>query len=415
MIALGDLMCKYVHMPHQRARYAENQVKKMATFWPIVGLLGLRQIGKSTLLRDRLGISEYLTFDEPSVRDEAEKSPTAFLSRFKNNPTVLDEVQKVPNIFDSLKAIVDQKKLPGRWYLTGSVAFSNKVGIRESLTGRIGLLHLYPMSLAEVQKKDFLGNATDPKLYGPYSWYSGKQSSCRFSFEDIAAQMNLGGLPVPAFIRDEQMRTHYWNNWLDTTLNRDAQKAFGKGYDPDYCFALIRMLAQALPLGEYPSLSFVSGDKRKAKRYIAALQDIFFLRRFSCHERGVGNDHWIFGDSGLAYHLSTEKNGSGIMLSLIRHMVLNEIFCFCEYRGEPLPKIFYKSARGSMVDLVWKQIPIRIIVQKAGKLGEGGYAERALQGAMKKLGVNQGLLVAPLNQIVIPKKGIGIVPWSFWS
>jgi hypothetical protein len=108
---------------------------------------------------------------------------------------------------------------------------------------------------------------------------------------------------VPAFLRDSKVRLKYWDNWIETTQLRDTQKAYGKGFDPEYCQSLIRMLAKALPEGEYPSLAYVSGDKRKAKRYIAALESIFFLRRFTVHEAGTGNDHWIFGDSGLAYAL----------------------------------------------------------------------------------------------------------------
>ena len=78
------------------------------------------------------------------------------------------------------------------------------------------------------------------------------------------------------------------------------------------------MLAKALPEGEYPSLAFVTGDKRKGKKYIQALEDIFILRRCKVREEGVGNDHWISGDSGLAFHLSSQKNGHGTRLRVPR-------------------------------------------------------------------------------------------------
>lgn len=394
-------------MPHQRSRFAENLLKKMATFWPIIGVLGLRQVGKSTLLRDRLKLSNYFTFDDQDIKEEAEISPKAFLARCDGMPTVLDEVQKVPRIFDSLKALVDRKKIPGRWFLSGSVAFSNKVGIRESLTGRIGLLHLYPMCLAELAGQEFLGHSRKEVI--------SQIRSARFTVEALSSQINLGGLPVPAFLRDDQVRQQYWDNWLDTTLNRDAQRAYGKGFDPEYCFSLVRMLAKSLPEGEYPSLHFVNGDKRKAKRYILALQDIFFLRRLTVHESGVGTDHWTFGDSGLAHHLAPQKNGAGALLSMARHFILNEIFCFNEYQGLRLPLRYFKSKRGAVIDLVWGDIPIRIIPESVSSESMG-YYERALKGAMKTLASERGILVAPTNQIYLPKqKGIGIVPWTYWS
>lgn len=268
-------------------------------------------------------LSNYFTFDDQDIKEEAETSPKAFLARCDSMPTVLDEVQKAPKIFDSLKALVDRKKIPSCWFLSSSVAFSNKIGIRESLTGRIGLLHLYPMSLAELSGQEFLAQARKEVI--------SQIKSARFTVEELSSQINLGGLPVPAFLRDDHVRCQYWDNWLDTTLNRDAQKAYGKGFDPEYCCSLVRMLAKALSEGEYPSLQFVNGDKRKAKRYILALQDV--LRRLTVHEGGVGTDHWKFGDSGLAHHLAPQKNGTGVLLSLARHFIFNDICCFNEYQG----------------------------------------------------------------------------------
>lgn len=397
-------------MPHQRPRFAEKWLKKMASFWPVVGVLGMRQVGKSTLLRDRMKIPRYLTLDDDDVRMEADASSKVFISGLKGIPTVIDEVQKSPRLFDAIKSSVDRKRIPGQWFLSGSVAFSSKIGIRESLTGRIGLLHLYPMSLAEIHQRDLI--ELDSK---PIPLVDGKiNNSLRFRIEDASAQMQLGGLPVPAFIRNDTVREQYWKNWLETTIVRDAQKAYGKNFDPDYCTALIGMLAKALPEGEYPSLRFVRGDKRKAKRYIRALQEIFLLRRFTVHEDGKGNDHWIFGDSGLACFLSPEKRGPGVAQSLAQHFVLNEIFCLNEYWGKAIQRIYFKSARGSVLDLVWDGVPIRIIAETVASQSLG-YYERALSGAMKALGSNQGILVAPTQTIDIKNKGISLVPWTYWS
>ncbi|MGK5082542.1 AAA family ATPase [Bdellovibrionota bacterium FG-1] len=378
----------------------------MATFWPVIGVLGMGQVGKSTLLRDRLGIENYLTLDDEEIRAEAQLSPRVFLGKNQSTPTVLDEVQKAPHLFDALKALVDRKKVPGRWYLSGSVAFSQKLGIRESLTGRIGLLHLYPLCLAETNQQPLKILKKENDFLHP--------SSPRFRAEDVAEQMSLGGLPVPAFVRDPKMRTEYWNNWLDTTIARDASRAYGKGFDPDYCFSLIRMLAKALPKGEYPSLNEITGDKRKAKRYIQALENIFFLRRFTIHEPGVGNDHWIFGDAGLAFHLSPQKEGPEVSLSIARHYLLNEIFCLNEYQGFVVQKTFYKSIHGPVIDFVWNGIPIKIIHESIAP-SQMEYHSRSLVGAMKALKVKRAVLLAPVNTVHLPKQGVCLLPWGFWS
>ena len=236
----------------------------------------------------------------------------------------------------------------------------------------------------------------------------------RIRFEELAEQMNLGGLPVPAFIRDPKLRTEFWNNWVDTTLVRDVGRVFGKGYDPDYCHSLVRALAKALPNGDYPSLAYIQGNKRKARRYIQALENIFFLRRIPVHESGAGLDHWIFGDSGLALHLSPQKSGPEVSLAIARHYVLNEIFCFNEYQGFPLKLNYFKSARGSVVDLVWNGFPIKIIAQSISPT-QMGYPARSVEGAMKALKVKRGVILAPTNSLSLPKTGICLLPWSYWS
>ncbi len=393
-------------MPHQRPRFSEVKIKKMASFWPIVGVLGMRQVGKSTLLRDRIGIKNYLSFDDEEMRAEALAAPRVFLSRHQGSPTVLDEVQKAPLLFDSIKSLVDRKKIPGQWFLTGSVAFSQKIGVRESLTGRIGLLHLYPMCFGEIHQQSQKTIKNESHFLSP--------STPRFKFEDLSVQMRSGGLPVPAFIRDENMCKEYWNNWLDTTIVRDAARAYGKGFDPDYCFSLIQMLAKALPNADYPSLSYVRGDKRKAKRYIQALENIFFLRRFTVQEPGVGNDHWMFGDSGLAFHLSPIKTGPEVSLSIARHYLLNEIFCFNEYQRFVMRKNYYKSIHGPVIDLVWQNIPIKIMSETIAP-SQMEYHARSLTGAMKALGVKRAVLLAPVNTVHLPKQGVCLLPWSYWS
>src|SRR3989338_7871688 len=123
-------------MAHQRPRHLTARITKFAKFWPVVGILGLRQSGKSTLLRDQLKAGQYVTFDEEDIREDAESSVKQFLSKL-SRPVIIDEAQKVPKIFDQIKAEVDKKKIPGDFYVTGSSNFTKHEEISESLTGRI--------------------------------------------------------------------------------------------------------------------------------------------------------------------------------------------------------------------------------------------------------------------------------------
>src|SRR5690242_21806599 len=98
-------------MPHIRTRFAEQYLEKQSKLRPVVGLLGPRQSGKTTLIQKFLGIDRVISMDSMQYRTEAAKSPSTFLSKL-DFPIVVDEAQKAPEIFDEIKLRVDQKRVP---------------------------------------------------------------------------------------------------------------------------------------------------------------------------------------------------------------------------------------------------------------------------------------------------------------
>lgn len=372
-------------MPHLRERIAINPLKKLAKLWPVVGLMGLRQVGKSTLIRDLLGVSEMVTFDDDDSKSDAENSPKVFLAKYER-PMAIDEVQKVNKIFDAIKSEVDKKRIPGNFFLTGSQRFSSGELTRESLTGRMGTLRLYPMTFLE-------GNDDRER-----------------TLERFVHSMQRGGLPVPMFLRDDESRRLYWSGWLDTTLVRDLARAYGKGYDLDLARLILDETAAILAQGLYPEISLYSKDSRKVQKYLKAMESIFLLNRIACHPQGTGRDHWLMGDSGLACHLlgSSRKSEKGT-LSLARHYLYNEIAARKEYALKGTEIYYYKSPRGEPVDFVVGNLPIKIINKSSGS---SGWFEKGLEGALMKLKSNKALLMAPIEKSdPIKKRGISRVSW----
>ncbi|MGK5086151.1 AAA family ATPase [Bdellovibrionota bacterium FG-2] len=390
-------------MPHERSRFAVAPLKKLASLWPVIGVIGARQVGKSTLVKNQLEIPNQLSLDDDEdVLLDAEASAKVFVSRL-HLPVLIDEAQKAPKIFDAIKMKVDKKRVPGQYFLTGSTQFSARLDIRESLTGRIGMLHLHPLTLAELYQRPFRMPEVFPVEQAP-----------RFGVAEISEGLERGGLPYPCFLRAPAARSLYWSSWLETTIYRDIARFFKRSYDPRVTTKILKRAAEAASRGEYFSTQMVSDiQARRLQSYLTAMEDTFLMRRMSCSDVGVGKDHWYVFDSGLLNHLMGAQRSEGATLSLARSFILNEISAMCEYSGPRLELTYYKSMQGTPVDLVWNNVPIKITA-KANLKGVG-WDTRSLEGAMKKLRSPRAILVAPVDRPVIEKKGVSVLPWSMWS
>jgi len=131
-------------------RAAAAALRRLARGFPAVAVTGPRQSGKTTLVRATFAGMEYISLEDPDERDFALADPRAFLARFPRG-AILDEVQRAPELFSYLQARLDQNRRAGQFILTGSQQFGFMARITQTLAGRVGLLHLLPLSLAELR------------------------------------------------------------------------------------------------------------------------------------------------------------------------------------------------------------------------------------------------------------------------
>jgi len=120
---------------------------------PVVFLQGPRQAGKTTLVQslkeDGHGAA-YFTFDDAAVLAAAQSDPDGFVANLPNK-VILDEVQRVPDLFRAIKRSVDTQRQPGRFLLTGSANALVLPRVSESLAGRMEVLSLSPFSQGEIE------------------------------------------------------------------------------------------------------------------------------------------------------------------------------------------------------------------------------------------------------------------------
>ena len=131
-------------------RHLNSFVKEMATQYPIVAVTGPRQSGKTTLCRSLFPDYDYVNLEKPDTRAFAIEDPNGFLAQFKK-PVILDEIQRVPDLFSYIMVLADERNRMGEFVLTGSQNFHLQDAISQSLSGRCAIAKLLPLSHREIE------------------------------------------------------------------------------------------------------------------------------------------------------------------------------------------------------------------------------------------------------------------------
>lgn len=183
----------------------------------VVLIHGPRQSGKTTLARtvgDKAGYA-YISFDDDVLRAAAQADPVGFVADLPDK-AVLDEVQRVPELFTSIKAVVDRDRRPGRFILTGSANVPLVPKLADSLAGRMEILRLHPLAQAELAGKPpgFLA-----ALFGDGFKGRPRQRLGRELAERIAA----GGYPAALARPAARRRAAWYRDYIDTLVQRDVR------------------------------------------------------------------------------------------------------------------------------------------------------------------------------------------------
>ncbi len=149
------------------ARDAAKTLRRLARGYPIVVIMGPRQSGKTTLAQTTFKGKAYVSLENPDERAFAREDPRGFLARFRSG-AIIDEAQHGPDIFSYLQTLVDAKRKPGLFVLTGSQNFGLLARITQSLAGRVGIVHLLPLAIAELRNEGLLGRLDDVLYQGLY-------------------------------------------------------------------------------------------------------------------------------------------------------------------------------------------------------------------------------------------------------
>jgi predicted AAA+ superfamily ATPase len=346
-----------VVVAHHRSRYLEKHIREGLKFSPIVGVLGQRQVGKTTLVEAIAGCN-YLSLDDAAQLELAMNHPESFLSQLGHSTAPLitpliaiDECQKAPPLFPALKLAVKANKRPGQFLLTGSVRFTSRKAIQESLTGRILNLEMLPFSVSEIMGETLndLTQWAGKSLHQLDSLFERRHKI--FTTAVTHKYLQCGGLPGICFLRKASHRNARFKAHVETLLQRDIRFVLETTLPYNNLLDLLVFLArqQGQPFSYTQASRTCRISQNTLRKVIQAYEALFLIRRVPPlgYRRA---DVFFLEDQGMATYLAGSNAGMDILRFLFSQLLSQSHYnSMNESRAG-----YFETKAGALVPLVFE-------------------------------------------------------------
>lgn len=346
-------------------RHLSEKILSAVSDTPVVLINGGRQTGKSTLVKDLLSTSHaYWTFDDSSTISAVKNDPIGFVSNLKF-PVILDEIQRVPEIFLPIKTIVDKERHPGQFVLTGSANVLMLPNLADSLAGRMEIHTLYPLSQGEILgiKEDFIS-----QLFG----LGNLDALETLSFDSLVDRILKGGYPEIQKRLSFDRQKEWFRSYVMTILQkdiRDLSDLEGLMELPNLLSLLASRAGNLLNMSE---LSRSLGiPNTTLKRYLTLLERVYFVHTLPAWSRNytkrlVKAPKVYLNDTGLlTYLMGINKEGllenSRLLGHVLENFVVMELLKQITWSKVMVNAYHYRTFAGKEVDIVLESMDLKVV------------------------------------------------------
>jgi predicted AAA+ superfamily ATPase len=338
-------------------------VEEALTDTRVVIVNGARQTGKSTLaelcLRGRTdSVRRYL--DDPRTRASALADPVAFLD--SAGTMLIDEVQRVPELWLTIKHSVDRDPRPGRFLLTGSARLLGLSELPDALPGRSETVELFPLSQGEI--------SGEPDGFVDAAFTHGTRLQAKPSElrrRDYLTLVSRGGYPEAVRRETPKRRTQFFRSYLDDIMTRDVHQVADIQRVSDMRRLIGTLAAQSGGLLNYNRLaSDLALPASTVRDYVGLLELIYLIRLVpawspNATARAVATPKLMFNDVGLAAHLVSGVTNDATTGGLVETFVLGELARQITW-SDTMPRLYhFRDRDGYEVDAVLEDNAGRVI------------------------------------------------------
>ncbi|MEP5611133.1 MAG: ATP-binding protein [Cyclobacteriaceae bacterium] len=376
-------------------RKIEAKTRELASQFKALAILGPRQSGKTTLSKYVFKDKPYVSLENPDTRAFATDDPRGFLNQFPQG-AILDEIQRVPQIFSYLQQILDEHSASGQFILTGSNNFLLQENISQTLAGRIAFLYLLPFSIQELR-------------------------GTRMMPDNLDLAMLKGGYPP---IYDRQISPGNWYpNYIRTYVERDVRQIKNISNLALFDRFLKLCAGRVGQLLNLNSLGIETGvDHKTISSWISILESSFIIHLLRPHhqnynKRLVKMPKLYFYDTGLACSLLGLQKKEHITThplrgSLFENFIVSEIIKNHLNENQIGNIYFWRDHTGHEVDVIIDNgrslQPIEI---KSGQTVNDDFF-KGLKQWFKISGQSKGTVIYGGQTSLTYSEGINILPWE---
>lgn len=337
-------------------RHIFSYVERMRNQFKVILLTGSRQVGKSTMLKEKLLHQyDYVVLDDFNELDLAKNDPALFMKNHKL-PVIVDEVQRAPELFLQLKFIADQSSDKGKIILTGSQFYKLLKNASDSLSVRICLIDMASLSMREKLQIDF----NSPFL--PVDEYIESRSKHIKTYDDLWKHIQRGSMPE---LYDENIEWEsFYRSYIRTYLERDVAELINvKNLLKFNNF----MKCLAARTGELVNSDAIARDVgvtvKTIQEWTSILESSGIIRLIHPYENNITNrtiktPKVYFMDTGLVCYLvgwtSPQVAMNGAMSgALFENFVISEIIKSYYNSGHDIQNLyFYRDKDQKEIDMV---------------------------------------------------------------
>jgi predicted AAA+ superfamily ATPase len=369
-------------------RKSALEIRHQLGLSPAVAILGARQIGKTTLAKQiaaEFPDSIYLDLENAQARAKLDQADVFFEAN-RHRLVVLDEIQKAPELFSTMRGEIDADRRPGRFLILGSASFK-LLQQSQSLAGRLALVDMAPLLLSEVHQ----------------------------SFEDIQTLWVRGGFPG-SYTAPQDDASWLWRDAFVRHFLHSDLPALGINVEPELMRRFWRMVAHLH--GQLFNASSIAASlgvsSPTVTRYLDHLVQSLMLRRLEPYHANLGkrlvkSPKIYVRDSGLLHYLLGMRN----VHDLMGHPNTGaswEGFCIeqiCNHLPTGASVSFYRTAAGAELDVVVETgretTGFEIKFSSAPKVSKGFWQ------ACEDIGVHKAYVMAPVQEGWAMAKDVQVV------